>query len=119
MQNRLLLRSVLLTVLGLTLLNNYSCVSTQYESPACELCSIERLTPDTYFLGCNDPRLEEPNYYREPIVGDFCTNPGDYFEQERYMLYLAENLSACEYLNKKKYKIWKKRARQAQKWQVD
>ena len=95
-------------VIALVLQQSASCVSTQYESPAGELCNIEQTGPAQYYFACSDERLEEPTYNREPILGDFCTNPSDYFAQKNHILDLAEKLTVCEALSKKNYQRWLK-----------
>lgn len=53
-----------------------------HNPPAAELCGVS-LTQG--LLMCNDPRVDMPDYSREAVVGDICTNADDYKATEKYV----------------------------------
>ena len=63
-----------------------------YPAPKVELCGYA----NTGELACNNPNLDEPDYFRFPTVGDICSNANDYARTRKYCLDLREKLIKCE-----------------------
>lgn len=77
-------------LLLLAILTISSCKN--YKPPKVELCGV---TQDGD-LACNDPRLDNSDYFRIPEVGDLCTNANDYEKMRSYCINLRTKLIKCE-----------------------